>query len=63
MRWNAKVVMVAMLVVALAVVLVGCGGNNDQTVFQNVIDRTSYNPAGNRVAFTSLGGNGLEYIY
>lgn len=63
MRWIAKMLMVVTVVAVLGLALVGCGGGNDQTVFQNVIERTSYNPAGNRLAFTSIGGNGLQYIY
>lgn len=62
MRWEVKVLLAGILCLAM-LVIAGCGGNNNQTVFQNVFDRPSYSPTGSRVAFESVGGNGLFYIY
>ena len=59
----SKLVAVGLVLVVAAVLLSGCSGGNNQAVFQWVVDRTSYNPAGARVAFASLGGNGVLYVY
>ena len=62
MRWEVKVLLVGVFLVALAA-MTGCGGGNNQSVFQNVFDRATFSPAGNRLAFESVGGNGLFYTY
>jgi Tol biopolymer transport system component len=62
MRWEVKVLLAGMLL-AVLVAISGCGGNNDQSVFQTVFDRPSWNPQGTRVAFESFGGNDLLYVY
>jgi TolB protein len=43
-------------------VMIGCGGDSESTVFQNVSERVSWGTQG-RIAFASFGGNGLLYIY
>lgn len=53
---------VVSLVVVVAM-MAGCGGGNDQLVYQNVSERTTYSADGSRLAFASLGGNGLLYVY
>lgn len=62
MRWEVKVLLAGILCLAM-LVIGGCGGNNNQSVFQNVFDRATWNPTGSRLAFESVGGNGLFYIY
>ncbi|MBU0610727.1 MAG: hypothetical protein KKI08_22775 [Armatimonadetes bacterium] len=59
----SKFVAVGLVVVIAALLLIGCSGTNDQTVYQWVLERVSYNLAATRVAFTSLGGNGVRYVY
>ena len=55
---------VAGLLLALVVVLVaGCGGGNNQKVFDWALERAVWNSDGSRIAFTALGGNSLDYIY
>lgn len=63
MRGVVKMLVASVLFVVLATILVGCGGGNDQSVYQNVYDRPSWNPTDTRLAFTSIGGNALFYIY
>lgn len=62
MRWEAKLLLVGVFLVLVAAIA-GCGGNNDQVVYQNIFDRPTYNPAGTRLGFESIGGNGLFYVY
>ncbi|MEI6500033.1 MAG: hypothetical protein WCP21_03280 [Armatimonadota bacterium] len=62
MRWEAKVLLVGVFLVALMAIS-GCGGSNDQSVFQNVFDRATFSPTGTRLGFESIGGNGLFYTY
>jgi Tol biopolymer transport system component len=50
------------LLILVAFVFVGCGGDSESTVFQNVSERVSWGSL-NRIAFASFGGNGLLYIY
>jgi len=47
----------AALLLLAAVVMVGCGGDSQSTVFQNVSERVSWTLG--RIAFASFGGNGL----
>jgi len=54
---------VGLLGISVIALLVGCGGDSSQTVFQNVLERVSWSGQGTRLAFTSLGGNALEYVY
>lgn len=62
MRWEVKVLWAGILLVTV-LLIGGCGGSNDQSVFQNVFDRGTWNPTGSRLSFESIGGNGLFYIY
>lgn len=62
MRWEVKVLLVGVFLVAL-VAMTGCGGGNDQSVYQNVYDRATFSPNGTRVGFESVGGNALFYTY
>lgn len=50
------------LLLLATVVMVGCGGDSQSTVFQNVSERVSWSSQG-RIAFASFGGNGLLYVY
>ncbi len=59
----SKFVAVGLVVVIAALLLIGCSGTNNQTVYQWVLERVCYNLAATRVAFTSLGGNGVRYVY
>jgi Tol biopolymer transport system component len=59
----SKLVAVGLVLVVAAALLSGCSGSNNQTIFQWVLERVSYNQAATRVAFTSLGGNGVRYVY
>lgn len=62
MRWEIRVLLAATLCLAMAVIA-GCGGSSSSNVFQNVFDRATWSPNGGRLAFESIGGNGLFYIY
>ncbi|MFP4249133.1 MAG: TolB family protein [Armatimonadota bacterium] len=53
--------LVALLLLA-TFVMIGCGGDSDTNVFQNVSERVSWSEQG-RIAFASYGGNGLLYVY
>lgn len=59
----SKLVALGLVLVVALVLVAGCGGNNSQTVFQWVLERVAWNAAGSRLAFTSLGGNGVRYVY
>jgi Tol biopolymer transport system component len=61
MRWEVKLFTVG-VVVALVVALTGCGSNT-QSVFQNVFDRPTWSPTGTQLAFESVGGNALFFIW
>jgi Tol biopolymer transport system component len=54
--------LVSLLLVAV-VVIAGCSGDDNQTVYQTVFDRATYRPDGTRLAFESFGGNNLFYVY
>lgn len=62
MRWEVKLLLAGMLL-AVLVAISGCGGDNEQTVFQTVFDRPTWNAQGTRLAFESFGGNELLYVY
>ncbi|MHB8997062.1 MAG: hypothetical protein ACYC63_17590 [Armatimonadota bacterium] len=62
MRWEVKLLLAGMLL-AVMVAISGCGGDNEQTVFQTVFDRPTWNAQGTRLAFESYGGNELLYVY
>jgi Tol biopolymer transport system component len=47
----------------LALIVGGCSGSSDQLIYQNVSERVTWNADGSRLAFASLGGNALFYIY
>ena len=52
----------SLLLLAATAMMVGCGGDSQSTVFQNVSERTSWSSMDN-IAFASFGGNGLLYVY
>lgn len=63
MRLDARLMMAGLAVVILVVMFAGCSGSNDQTVFQNISERSTWRPDGSRLAFASPGGNGILYVY
>ncbi len=59
----SKLVAVSLVLAVAAMLLIGCSGSNDQLVYQWVMERVSWNPAGTRLAFTAEGANGNRYVY
>jgi len=59
----SKLVAVSLVLAVAALLLTGCSGDNDQLVYQWVMERVSWNPAGTRLAFTAEGANGNRYVY
>ncbi|MFO8080976.1 MAG: hypothetical protein R6V07_11810 [Armatimonadota bacterium] len=62
MRNQSHVYALVALLLLVSFVMIGCGGDSDSTVFQNVSERVSWSDQG-RIAFASFGGNGLLYVY
>ncbi len=62
MRNRSYVYATLSLLLLASITMVGCGGDSQSTVFQNVSERTSWSSTGN-IAFASFGGNGLLYVY
>lgn len=63
MRREVRSLALLSLCALLALIMAGCGGSNDQLIYQNVSERTTWNADGTRLAFTSLGGNAMYYVY
>ena len=63
MRWDARCALMILALALAATLLVGCGGNNEDLLFQSISERVSYNPAGSRIAYAAFGGNELLYVY
>lgn len=64
MKASVRTIGVLLSVLFLVMVLVGCGGGEDSTLFLNIRHRCSWAPvAEGRLALASYGGNGLLYVY
>ncbi len=50
------------LVLSVLTFMAGCGGGDDNIIFQNVSERAAWGTLG-KVAFASWGGNEIRYIY
>ena len=62
MRNQSHVYALLALLLLGSIIMVGCGGDAQSVVFQNVSERVSWGVLED-IAFSSFGGNGLLYVY
>ena len=62
MRTRISMPILVALLVAVSLLILGCGGTSTVRVFQNVSERTSWG-ATDKIAFASFGANGQLYAY
>ena len=61
LSYSSRILVAAVLLAVLTVAFTGCGGGNNNTIYQQVVERASW--FSNSITFSSFGGNSLPYIW